>query len=258
MKTYDHKCTIETVKGWFTDPDIAGDKAPHAATIVTQDKKVVVIRWGRPNSGFYSIYYTLFGNVLMVCGDLGEAVYQWSEEITLKFLSGLHIDYFASKCQASPHGRGFLDWDAEACEAEIAGYFEEGERRDEALKSLIYRVKNAQADKKSWSIYHRGNWIDVLKIDLAAFAEEELHKVVLPLFDALIYETKRYCGSQSEWIQFLFSEEGYWLFGEDVGELADMGQIIENRCYAHLEGLRMVYDQFKDSDDQFQNKRKIS
>lgn len=69
------------------------------------------VRWGGKSSN-YSVHYVIYGSVLFVCGDLGEAVYCWSSNITWEFLAGLDLVYFHSKCQASESGRQFYVFDA--------------------------------------------------------------------------------------------------------------------------------------------------
>jgi hypothetical protein len=47
---------------------------------------------------------------LEVVGDLDEAVYRWSQPLTLDFLAHTGLDYFASKCRASADGVGGRHW----------------------------------------------------------------------------------------------------------------------------------------------------
>ena len=67
--------------------------------------------WRRKDgSGLSRVEYTINHNKLIVLGDLGSAVYVWSQELTWAFLADCHYDYFAGKCVASEHGRGFKQW----------------------------------------------------------------------------------------------------------------------------------------------------
>jgi hypothetical protein len=66
--------------------------------------------WANPESNNCRIDYVLYGSVLFVCGDLGEAVYQWSQNVSLEFLADCDMDYFGGKCQASdsePRGKSW-------------------------------------------------------------------------------------------------------------------------------------------------------
>lgn len=52
-------------------------------------------------------------HILIVVGDLGDAIYQWQEIKPLSWMANLDLDYFRSKCRASPVGSLFKSWDAE-------------------------------------------------------------------------------------------------------------------------------------------------
>lgn len=96
--------------GWFKD---------HVAA----QKRDDLIVWKKPGTGIYSVHYLIYGNTLFVCGDLGEAAYQWSQKIDWDFLSGLNCDYFLGKCQASEVGRRFVEWDAKYARARLEETF---------------------------------------------------------------------------------------------------------------------------------------
>ena len=53
-------------------------------------------------------------------GDIGEATYEWSNDISLEFLAGLGFGYFHGKCVASEVGRRFVDWDGAIAKAYVA------------------------------------------------------------------------------------------------------------------------------------------
>ena len=67
----------------------------------------------RPGSGMYLIEYVMRGTTLFVTGDLGEAVYWWSERHDLEWVSQCDLGYFSSKCMASEVGRDFKQWDSD-------------------------------------------------------------------------------------------------------------------------------------------------
>src|SRR5437879_2398129 len=53
---------------------------------------------------------------LIVIGDYGDAVYQWNERLTWKWLANMDINYFKGKCQASENGRNYVEWDSDRAE----------------------------------------------------------------------------------------------------------------------------------------------
>ncbi len=73
---------------------------------------IQVINWQAPGTWIYGCRFIIHSSWLTVLGDMGEAVYQWSEPITPQFLKGLDFDYFMGKCQASPHGKQFMTFDS--------------------------------------------------------------------------------------------------------------------------------------------------
>jgi hypothetical protein len=97
------------IREWFVD---------HHAIFTERDTAddtqwdLKILYWGKPGTGMYSIRYVIMGPVLMVWGDLECAVYRWSSPITWKFLAGCDLQYFAGKCEASPKGRTFEEYDA--------------------------------------------------------------------------------------------------------------------------------------------------
>lgn len=108
--------------------------------------------WKRPGTVIDSVNMRIEGRYLLVWGDLGDAVYCWSQPISFKFLSGLNEDYFAGKCLASEAGRGFREWNQEyaeeALEEMAATYAEESPAYDIEAREAIR--DNAMESQHSW------------------------------------------------------------------------------------------------------------
>ncbi len=102
--------------------------------VAKADSDEHMIQWKKPGTGNNSVVYLLHRNLLFVGGDLGSAVYCWSQCITLDFLAGCNLDYFAGKCEASEVGRSFNEWDGDTAERRMRerfaeeGYYAEGTR----------------------------------------------------------------------------------------------------------------------------------
>lgn len=92
-------------RDFFPDHHITGHTvvADHGA----QRSPIEILHWRKSGTSINAIRYELAGGLLIVTGDLGDAVYQWSERISVPFVAGCNLDYFASKCLASEHGRGY-------------------------------------------------------------------------------------------------------------------------------------------------------
>lgn len=94
--------TKECRERWFKD---------HEATVITDNPSVTIINWQKADSWNYGCRFIIHSHWLLVVGDIGEAVYQWSQRISAEFLSELNFDYFHGKCVASEDGRQFNMWD---------------------------------------------------------------------------------------------------------------------------------------------------
>lgn len=86
------------------------DRHPNGKIIQTLSIPAIIIGWQNPSSWIYGCRFIIHRRWLTVVGDIGEAVYEWSENLTLEFLSGLDFGYFQSKCRASEKGRTHNDW----------------------------------------------------------------------------------------------------------------------------------------------------
>lgn len=84
-----------------------------------------VISWENPKSWNYGCRFIIHRRWLCVVGDIGEAVFEWSQDITLEFLASLDFGYFHSKCQASNSGRDFEQFDGEVAWKNAGQYIEE-------------------------------------------------------------------------------------------------------------------------------------
>ncbi len=71
----------------------------------------ILINWQKPGTWTYGCRYILHRRWLIVVGDIGEAVFEWSQDLTPDFLLSINFDYFMGKCQASPSGKDFQQWD---------------------------------------------------------------------------------------------------------------------------------------------------
>lgn len=78
--------------------------------MVQGSRGVKIINWQKPTSWNYGCRFIIHSQWLIVVGDLGEAVYQWGQNIDLKFLGQINFDYFMGKCRASEVGTKFRMW----------------------------------------------------------------------------------------------------------------------------------------------------
>jgi hypothetical protein len=103
---------------WFKDHKVAvTSQVPDLLNATWAD--ALVIRFTNPKSWNYGCHFIIHRKWLTVVGDIGEATYEWSGDLTLNFLASLDFDYFFSKCVASESGKKFTDWKTKIAEAYV-------------------------------------------------------------------------------------------------------------------------------------------
>ena len=78
------------------------------------------IRWQNPESWTFGCIFIIHRRWLTVIGDIGEAVYEWSQDISPHFLLSLDFGYFHRKCCASEVGTRFDMWNSEVASFYLA------------------------------------------------------------------------------------------------------------------------------------------
>jgi hypothetical protein len=119
-----------------------------------------VINWLQPNTSNYATRYIISGRSLIVTGDIGDAVFEWGEEITFKFLNGCDLHYFAGKCRASPHGREFKQWDSDVAKAgvdELLNMWDAPSRAHEGFESAPLF---SRGEFEHWLVSDCPEWAD--------------------------------------------------------------------------------------------------
>lgn len=194
---------------WFKDHRVA----EYSAVETPGGTKIELLKWRRPGTSVYGVDYLVVGNKLFVSGDVYEATYAWSSHVSLAWIAGLHQDYFASKCMASPHGREFRTWDRRTAEQAVRDHFEE-------------RAQLADVEQKACPAC--GGIVDVPLPDPRRVEFDELGG-----WRALESD-------DHEWVEWLRSH-GYSVFGDDHWEwTAGVGRVLDPACVAHLVGLKMA------------------
>ncbi len=103
---------IKLHREWFKD---------YKASLRTEGE-IVHVRWAAPKNQFNSCDFAIgciHQGLLIAGGDMGDAMYEWHDAITLKFLAETQLDYFAQKCCASETGRKLRSWYPEKVREEI-------------------------------------------------------------------------------------------------------------------------------------------
>ncbi len=183
--------------------DIENDFKDHIATVKLDQEGIYILRWQKPGTWINFVEYILRGSTLFVWGDLGDAVYQWSSNISLSFLAGCNVDYFREKCQASEEGRGFKYWWHEDAEKYLEEMFKEDGEVDDDTRMVFIAHKN-----------------DILG---ACQTRDGWHEWLRDYCNENIRDT-------------LFGSD-WWEYIPEIGIDA------HPRCVMHLHGLKMAYRQ---------------
>lgn len=138
------------VKTWFDYPG-----APHVATLRPDGWLI----WAKPNTGIYRVDYHCHGRYLIVVGDIGDAVFAWSQNVDWDFLASCSLDYFLSKCQASPSGRDFYQWSGDHMRAILADHLTDDE--DGGTAKLTAAIEDGAHyhidDEQEWYAWVKDN-----------------------------------------------------------------------------------------------------
>lgn len=110
---------------------------------VVRDFSDTHITWTKPSSSYYWARFIINAGWLIVLGDTGEAIYQWSEPLTWDFLEGLNFSYFHSKCVASDKGRVPYDWDRGVADERLKEMELSTEQYKNAFNVLILNTSGA-------------------------------------------------------------------------------------------------------------------
>lgn len=109
------------------------------------------IRWRRPDTTNYLVDYTIIGQNLVVTGDLGSAVYKWSQILTWEFLLGCDLHYMLEKCEASEVGRQFVCFQQNVAQQHV----------NDALRDA-----GVQLDVEGSNREEFGHWLEEHQMDL--------------------------------------------------------------------------------------------
>lgn len=189
--------------------------------------KVTILDWHNPDRGtIYATRYIFDGRVLVVHGDIGDAVYGWSERITPEFVASCEVTYFASKCVSDKEHRG-RSWDSKRAERHIR------DRIDGRAQELL--EASCRESSASWEMLSEDG---KNRFRLKAFPDYE------NFFDSHSSDHLYCMESWSSWIHNYQdnsqNQNKYPLFdSEDY----DIGMGIDVHTWGHLIGVQMAVAQ---------------
>jgi hypothetical protein len=112
--------------------------------------------WREPRTNINRIDYYCDGGRLFVAGDLGDAIYITGAK-DLSWWTRCDLDYFASKCDASEHGRGYKTWDGDVARARLDEEIARMRADDEEVDDLdVLVARDALSDGRgAWDAWMR-------------------------------------------------------------------------------------------------------
>lgn len=128
----------------------------HKASLLLDRPEVQIISWQNPASWNYGCRFIIHRRWLCVVGDIGEATFEWSQDLTLEFLASLDFGYFMGKCEASREGSTFESFNSNIAELyrndrikelEATPADDKSETDDKELELL---KENSQLAKDEW------------------------------------------------------------------------------------------------------------
>jgi hypothetical protein len=130
---------------------------------------VEILLWENPQSWDCYMTFILFGGVLYVSGDLGEAVFCMGRDFkTMQSLSSINVDYMSSKCQASEYGKPYYEWNGTVAVKELKQCFMDHLKDDcdgrEPNESEILALTSIQSDMIDTDHGHRSELYKILSI----------------------------------------------------------------------------------------------
>lgn len=150
----DYKAQENDIRGWFKD---------HVAKFSTEGR-FQTLEWGKPGTSNYWSRFIISGGTLIVYGDVGDAIYTWSDKLTFQWLSKLNLGYFAGKCQASENGRQNQEWDAAEAKRQLMDRFEtEGRSPIEHDKFEENYGWDAIGSEHEWIVFLSQHGYDVFR-----------------------------------------------------------------------------------------------
>lgn len=265
------------IDGWFKN-----HTTHHSVLKDEHGFEVERLMWGEVGTPVCRVYYLRYGSVLMVFGDLGDAIYQWNGDIDLRWISTCDLSYFAGKCQASEEGRGYKVWSADrarerldeiaAQEAEEYTSWSDADEQavfDRACDLLTGELKGlgieeALKDGKLWDEWVRQHpqhfgkpedwsWagmgdhglkdiVHELVMD-SSYAQGVAKEVLIRKWkDDKLYSPYNSLDSEHEWFAWM-EHNGYDTFGDVYYEYGLIGMELSIRCEGHLAGLKKAFAQ---------------
>jgi hypothetical protein len=161
--------------------------------------------------------FILTGGTLVVLGDYGSAIYQWSGKLDISFFESISLPYFKSKCVASEVGIDFVMWDEDECKKNITNF-------------LLKQAGSKYEDKVE-------DWIDLSESEKLDIVDNYLSK-----FNTSLSLILCNCSTKREFVSYL--DDNCGLFNSDY--CGEHGEVTHVRCVLHWKAIQLVANKIKE------------
>lgn len=190
----------------------------HVADLAWQELagiKVELLHWHEPGSCINSLVYAMVGRALSVTGDLGDAIYEWSQHRSLMAVSGSSFSYWFGKLRAGTADQGPIGsiWRSETYYAEA-----------------LYDLENFREDQP----YAKAPQAEFCDEYLKHYNEETGHDLTLAAIEA--------AGNSMMEADDFYQDYGHDLFCDDS---FPSGWAPTVHVQLHLHGLKRAFEWLK-------------
>jgi len=203
-----YKETEKEIKEWFEK---------HVAEFKKYDDRVSALSWGEPGSSSYYTRFVFDGSRMYVTGDIGDAVFCFTEKASVESIISYGLDYFHGKLSALDEDKYSFD-------------------TDDAKARIKEEIDNINDDD-----FDLDNKKDIER-------KERIDNHVKLLRELIVAAEN--CTCKSNWdyeVNQVYDD--LTDYDCDIAEwIFKAGDIIPYRVQAYLVGLKMAYEQFNKGD----------
>lgn len=183
---------------------------------LTQQGDLQVLEWYKPNTSFYYCRYVFDGSRLYVSGDMGEAVFRFTEKATLEKISKYDLHYFHGKLSAFCEEKYSFD-------------------SDRAIERIKEEIEQAEENRD----------IDDDGKEEISDRNKEINGYICTLTELIV--SSKECSYKDAWDYEVNQQYDYLTdYDTDVAEwIFKAGDVIPSRIHGYLIGLLMALEQLK-------------
>jgi hypothetical protein len=168
------------------------------------------LEWNKPGTRMFGMDVIFHGNFVIICGDLGEAVYECTWKTSLKSCADNNFSYFLGKLRTVSYGKH--KWDQDDCNEDIE------EWKKDRISEIKEEIEEYPGDKEHYEkkIAAINEFVDCAQTDF-----------------------------KERWINYV-ADQDLDKLGEDCDtELFKAGERLNSRLYLYHIALKMAWEQIE-------------